>query len=154
MLRTCIKDKPLQLIKGIETDYDAVWHYLNAIYGDPNHVSDTVTQNIMNFRKLENRDDARFCTLVHLVNHSYNALKEVGQTNDMDNSYILSLIEKKRGADDRKVWARELEREKKPATLQALLSWMTTEMKSRLRAKTPIRAGMSSERYVNQLRAK
>ena len=43
MLRTCLKDKPLQLIKGIGTDYDAVWHYLDAIYGDLRYVSDTVT---------------------------------------------------------------------------------------------------------------
>ena len=154
MLRTCLKDKPLQLIKGIGTDYDAVWHYLDAIYGDPRYVSDTVTQDIMNFRKLDNGDDARFCDLVHLVNRSFNTLKEVGQPNDMDNSHMLSVIERRICADDRKVWARELEREKKPATLQALLSWMTTEMKSRMRATAPIRTGMSSRRYVNQLRAK
>ena len=154
MLRTCLKDKPLQLIKGIGTDYDAVWHYLDAIYGDPRYVSDTVTQDIMNFRKLDNGDDARFCDLVHLVNRSFNTLKEVGQPNDMDNSHMLSVIERKMCADDRKVWARELEREKKPATLQTLLSWMTTEMKSRMRATAPIRTGMSSRRYVNQLRAK
>ena len=122
MLRTCLKDKPLQLIKGIGTDYDAVWHYLDAIYGDLRYVSDTVTQDIMNFRKLDNGDDARFCDLVHLVNRSFNTLKEVGQPNDMDNNHMLSVIERKMCADDRKVWARELEREKKPDTLQALLS--------------------------------
>ena len=35
-------------------------------------------------------------------------------------------------ADDRKVWAREIRREKKPVTLQALLTWMVTEMKSQV----------------------
>lgn len=34
-------------------------------------------------------------------------------------------------AKDRKVWSRDLERERKPATLNALINWMSTEMKSR-----------------------
>ena len=152
MLRMCLRDRPLQLIKGIGTDYDIVWHYLDAIYGDPRYVSYAVTQDIVNFKRLDNGDDTRFCDLVHLVNRSYNTLKEVGQPNNMDNSHMLAVIERKMCLDDRKVWARELEREKKPATLQALLSWMTTEMKSRMRASAPIRAGMPSK-HVNQLRA-
>lgn len=35
ILRTCLQDKPLELIKGIGTDYDAAWEYLDVIYGDP-----------------------------------------------------------------------------------------------------------------------
>ena len=46
MLRTCLKDKPLELIKGIGSDYEAAWDYLDAIYGDPRFVSDTITQDI------------------------------------------------------------------------------------------------------------
>ncbi|KAK3729680.1 hypothetical protein QZH41_001532 [Actinostola sp. cb2023] len=152
LLRTCLKDKPLELIKGIGTDYDAAWDYLDSIYGDPRFVSDTVTQDIVKFKALQEGEDARFCDLVHLVNRSYNTLKEVGQPSDMNNSHMLSLIEQKMCADDRKVWARDLEREKKPATLQALLSWMSLEMKSRMRATAPIRVGMPNKRTINHLR--
>ena len=152
VLRTCLDDKPLQLIKGIGADYDAAWDYLDAIYGDARYVSDTVTQDIMSFKRLESGEDARFCDLVHLVNRSYNALKEVGQPHDMDNSHMLSVVERKMCADDRKVWARELEREKKQPTLQELLNWMSAEMKSRMRAAAPIRAGTSTKRHVNHVR--
>jgi len=152
LLRTCLKDKPLELIKGIGTDYDAAWDYLDSIYGDPRFVSDTVTQDIVKFKALQEGEDARFCDLVHLVNRSYNTLKEVGQPSDMNNSHMLSLIEQKMCADDRKVWARDLEREKKPATLQALLSWMSLEMKSRMRATAPIREDTPNKRNINHLR--
>ena len=47
----------------------------------------------------------------------YNTLKEVGLLSDMNNSHMLSIIERKMCADDRKVWARDLEKEKKPANL-------------------------------------
>ena len=153
MLRTCLKEKPLELIKGIGSDYEAAWDFLDAIYGDPRFVSDTITQDIMKFRPLHDGEDTRFCDLVHLVNRSYNTLKEVGIPSDMNNSHMLSIIEQKMCADDRKIWARELEREKKTATLQELLSWMTVEMKSRMRATAPIRVTPIQRRIVHHVSA-
>ena len=66
---------------------------------------------------------------------------------------MLSIIEQKICVDDRKVWARDLEREKKPATLHALISWMTVEMKSRMRATAPIRVGPPHRRHINHVRS-
>ena len=148
LLRKCLRDKPLELIKGIGSDYDAAWEYLDSIYGDPRFVSDTVTQDIIQFKALQDGEDARFCDLVHLVKRCYNTLKEVGLPSDMNNSHMLSIIEQKMCADDRKVWARDLEKEKKPASLEALMNWMNVEMKSRMRATAPIRVGSSGKRSV------
>ena len=39
-LGTCLDDKPLELIKGIGSDYDAAWDYLDAVNRD------TITQDI------------------------------------------------------------------------------------------------------------
>ena len=153
LLRTCLRDKPLELIKGIGSDYDAAWEYLDAICGDPRFVSDTVTQDIVQFKALQEGEDARFCDLVHLVKRCYDTLKEVGLPGDMNNGHMLSIIEQKMCADDRKVWARNLEKEKKPATLEALMNWMNVEMKSRMRATAPIRVGSSGKRPVNHFRS-
>ena len=68
----------------------------------------------------------------------------------MDNSHT-SVIEQKMCADDGKVWARDLEREKKPPTLSALMSWMTVEVKSRMQATAPIRASRSNRKQINHL---
>ena len=119
---------------------------MDAIYGDPRFVSDTVTQDIVQFKALQDGEDARFCDLVHLVKRCYNTLKEVGLPSDMDNSHMLSVIEQKMCADDRKVWARDLEREKKPPTLNALMCWMTVEMKS-----ASIRVSGSNRKQINHL---
>ncbi|XP_068675312.1 uncharacterized protein [Montipora foliosa] len=61
----------------------------------------------------------------------------------MDNSHMLSLIEQKMCVDDRKVWSRDLEKTNQPATLLGLMTWMTAEMKSRMRATAPLRTGSS-----------
>ena len=142
-LRTCLQDKPLELIKGIGQDYDAAWDYLDSIYGDPRFVSDTITQDIVKFRALQPSENARFCDLVHLVKRSFNTLKEVGSQNDMDNSHMLSIIEQKLCPDDRKVWSRDLERQGGKATLEQLMNWMNIEMKSRMRATAPLRSSKS-----------
>ena len=71
LLRTCLKEKPLELIKGIGSDYDPAWEYLDSIYGDPRFVSDTITQDIAKLKPLEEGQDVRFCDLVHLVRRSY-----------------------------------------------------------------------------------
>ncbi|XP_068745150.1 uncharacterized protein [Montipora capricornis] len=151
-LRSCLQGKPLDLIKGIGTDYKAAWEYLDSIYGDPRFVSDTITQDIVKFRALQNGEDARFCDLVHLVKRCHNTLKEVGVPGDMNNNHMLSIIEQKMCADDRKVWSRDLEREGKIATLQGLMEWMTVEMKSRMRATAPLRTGASNSRSVHHVR--
>lgn len=111
ILCTCLQGKPLDLIKGIGSDYDVAWEYLDSIYGDPRFVSDTITQDIVKFRPLCDGEDARLCDLVHLVKRCYNTLKEVGLPSDMDNSHMLSVIKQKIGMDDRKAWSRDLENE-------------------------------------------
>ena len=151
-LRACLQGKPLELIKGIGTDYDACWDYLNAIYGDPRFVSDTITQDIVKFRPLQQHEDTRFCELVHHVRRSYNTLKEVGTANDMNNSHMLAVIEQKLCPDDRRVWSRELEREGMPATLEMLIRWLSIEMKSRMRASAPLSSsGQGHSHRVHQI---
>ena len=44
LLRTCLQEKPLELIKGIGSDYDATWEYLDSIFGDARFVLDTMLQ--------------------------------------------------------------------------------------------------------------
>lgn len=140
LLRTSLQGRPLDLIKGIGTDYDAAWSYLDSLYGDPRFVADTITQDITKFRPLRDGEDARFCDLVHLVQRSFTTLKEVGRPHDMDNNHMLALIEQRMCTDDRKVWARHLENSGKEATLAQLIVWMNTEMKSRMRATAALRS--------------
>ena len=145
ILRTCLEGRPLEMIRGIGTDYDAAWDHLDSLYGDPRYVADAIINDLNKFRQLKDHEDSRFCDLVHLVRRCYNTLKEIGRTNDMDNSNMLAMIERKMSVDDRKVWFRFQESTKEPASFQMLLSWMSGEMKTRMRASAPLR---SDSRHV------
>ena len=152
-LCTCLQGKPLELIKGIGSDYDTAWENVDLIYGDTRFVLDTVMQDIVKFKSLRDGEDARFCDLVHLVKCCYNKLKEIGLPSDLDNNYMLSLIEQKMCADDRKVWSHDLEKTKQPATLNLLMTWVTVEMKSHMRTTAPLRTtnGFFSVHNINKV---
>ncbi|CAB4003817.1 Uncharacterized protein K02A2.6 [Paramuricea clavata] len=66
LLRTSLSGRPLELIKGIGSDYDAAWEHLDSIYGDPRLVADTVTHDISKFKPLREDEDSRFCDLTQL----------------------------------------------------------------------------------------
>ena len=44
-LHTCLRDRPLELIKGIALDYEAAQDYSDSIYRDPRFMSNTITQD-------------------------------------------------------------------------------------------------------------
>ena len=79
-----------------------------------------------------------------MVREAGNSDFNVGLPSDMDKSHMLSLIEQKMRADDRKVWSRHLEKTKQPTTLNQLVTWMTVEMKSQMRATAPLRTSRGS----------
>ena len=116
---------------------------MDSIYGDPRFVADAITSDISSFRPLGEGDHKRFCDFVHLKKRSFNTLKEVGRPNDMKNNHMLAIIEQKMCSIDKKVWARHIESEKKEATLENLMTWLTVEMKSRIRAVAPIRSNFA-----------
>lgn len=60
-LRTAPTGKPLEMIKGIASDYTATWDYLDSVYGGPRFVSDTITPDITRFEPLRSDEDFRFC---------------------------------------------------------------------------------------------
>ena len=140
LLRTSLSGKPLELIKGIGSDYDAAWEHLDATYGDPRFIADTVTHDISKLKPLREDEDSRFCDLAQLVRRSYNTLKEVNKQFDMDNNHMIAIIEQKLHVNDRKIWSRYLETNQKKATLENLITWMTTEMKTRMRAIASLRS--------------
>ena len=132
LLSTCLVGKPLQLIQGLGNDLEVAWAYLDSIYSDPRFLADAITSDISSVRPLREGDDKGFCDFVHLIKRSFNILKEVGHPNDMNNNHMLAIIEQKMCSSDRKVGARQIESEKKEATLENLMTWLTVEMKSRI----------------------
>ena len=146
VLRSCLSSEPAKLIEGISSDLNAAWKYLDHNYGDPRIVSDTITRDLERFRSIQPGEDHRFCQLVNLVKRSYNILKEIKRPQDMDNTHVISLIERKMSEDDLRVWARYLNSQKCEPSMDNLLSWMEAEMTARMCSGAQIRKNVRSHR--------
>ena len=146
ILRSCLGPEPVKLIEGIVSDLEAAWMYLDQNYGDPRVVSDTVTSDLEKFKAIQVGEDHRFYDLVNLVRRSYNILREVQRPQDIDNTHVIALIERKMTKDDLKVWARHIYLQKLEPSMANLLSWMEDEMTARLRSGASIRKGGASTR--------
>ena len=108
VLRSCLGPEAAKLVEGLCTDLEAAWKYLDRNYGDARIVTDTVMADLEGFKAILPGDDRQFCNLVNLVRCSYNILKEVKRPQDMDNTHVISLIERKMTKDDLRVWARHV----------------------------------------------
>ncbi|KAJ8019123.1 hypothetical protein HOLleu_42503 [Holothuria leucospilota] len=119
ILRTSLTGRPLEMLRGIGTDYNACWEYLDMTYGNPRVISDAVTQDITKFRPLKEGEDARFSELAHLMTPG-----------------------------DRKVWTRHLQQSEE-ASLKDVLNFVTDEMKGRMRATASVRSTADRHGKVN-----
>ena len=124
ILRSCLGPEPGKLIEGISSDLNSAWKYLDQNDGDPRVISDIVSGDLENFNAIQPGEDNRFCDLVNLVRRSDNILKEVKRPQDIDNTHVISLIERKMTKDDLKVWARHIYLQKLEPSMSNLLQWM------------------------------
>lgn len=46
LLRLSLQGRPLDLIRGIGTDYGTAWNYLDSVYGDPRIIADSIIQGL------------------------------------------------------------------------------------------------------------
>ena len=107
LLRTYLRDKPLELIK--------VWEAITMLHGSiwTPHMGTRDSYQTLGNKILCNLKHYRM-EKTHTFATSYiSTLKEVGLPSDMDNSHMQSIIEQNMCENDRKVWARDLEREKR-----------------------------------------
>jgi hypothetical protein len=146
ILRSCLGPEPSKLVEGISTDLKVMWQYLVCV----TIISDTITGDLEKFKPIQGEEDNRFCDLVNLVRRSYNILKEINRPQDINNSHVISLIERKMTKDDIKVWARHIHVQKLEPSMENLLKWMEDEMTARLRSGATIRKIRSAVGTVTQ----
>ena len=149
ILRSCLSAQPAKLIEGISSDLKTAWKYLDQNYGNSRVVSDTVTSDLEKFKIIQPGEDHRFCELVNLVRRSYNILKEVKRKQDIDNTHVISLIERKMTKDDLRVWSRHINSHKLEPSMENLLEWMEEEMTARIRSGATIRKNIGTRSGVN-----
>ena len=140
VLRSCLSGKPFEIIRGVGTNYKEAWDLLDSIFGQPRVLADTILSDISKVKPLRNDEDHRFCEFVQLLIRCKASLKDVGRVGDIDNLHMISVIEQKLSSEDLRLWSRHVETEKLDINIDNLLSWLSAEMRIRVRVSSAIRS--------------
>ena len=60
-LRPCLSGSALNAVKGVEDDFDQMFHCLDSMYGDPRKFVDTFIQELKSLKLIAGRGTKHFC---------------------------------------------------------------------------------------------
>ena len=108
-LRSCLFGPALQIVKGVEDDYDKMFQRLDKTYGDPRKFVDTIIQDIKSIRPVQNGDSKKFIAMVDVIERCWLDLERMKLTEEMNTVAMVSMIEKLLPSVQKREWIRYLD---------------------------------------------
>ena len=105
MLRAHLEEAVKEEVANIEDDVTLLWERLDAKYGNLRKYTDTVLADLA---KISKGDSKAALHLVNTVEKAYQDLARIGLEQEMSNSYIISVIEKKLPEEMRIDWVKSI----------------------------------------------
>ena len=103
-LRSCLHGSALDVVKGVEDDYDKMFQRLDSVYGDPRKFVDTIVNEIKSIKPIQDGDSKNFVAMVDIVERCWLDLKRMGLTEEMDTVATVSMIEKLLPSVQKREW--------------------------------------------------
>ena len=93
-LRSCLGGPALQIIRGVEDDYDKIFERLDNVYGDSRKFIDSIIHDIKSIRPINDGDSKKFIAMVDVIERCWLDLKRMDLSEEMDTVAMVSMIEK------------------------------------------------------------
>ena len=106
ILRSCLCEGPLVVVRGVDDDIDETWRHLDEKYGDPAKITDVIINSIQQVKAIKEGEDKRFVEFVEIIESGYQDLLRLGLEKEKTTTSSVSIIEKRLPADIRREWAR------------------------------------------------
>ena len=105
MLRAHLEEVVKEEVANIEDDETLLWQRLDAKYGNLRKYTDAVLADLA---KISKGDSKAALHLINTVEKAYQDLARIGLEQEMSNSYIISIIEKKLPEEMRIDWVKSI----------------------------------------------
>ena len=93
-LRSCLCGPALQIVRGVEDDYDKMFQRLDEVYGESRQFVDSIIHNIKSIRPVSDGDSKKFIAMVDILERCWLDLQRMDLTDEMDTVAMVSMIEK------------------------------------------------------------
>ena len=155
-LRQCLSGEALQIIRGVENNYDEMFRRLDDKFGEPRKIVDAVILDIKRLKPVSEGDHASFIHLVDVIERSWLELSRLGLSQEMDTTTMVTMIERLMPRTQKREWVTKLDRREdcdsgEGSKFQSLLSYLLQERRVMDYMDSDIR-GHSNIRKVNQVR--
>ena len=101
MIRSHLEEPVKEEVANVEDDHTLLWDRLDAKYGNLRKYTDAVLADLT---KISKGDSRAALHLINTVEKAYQDLNRIGLQQEMSNSYIISMIEKKLPEEMRMEW--------------------------------------------------
>ena len=93
-LRSCLCGPALQIVRGVEDDYDKMFQRLDEVYGEPRKFVDSIIHGIKSIRPVSDCDSKKFIAMVDILERCWLDLQRMDLTEEMDTVAMVSMREK------------------------------------------------------------
>ena len=93
-LGSCLSGKALDIIIGIEDDYEKIWKRLNTVFGDPEIIVDSVLSELRSLTPVKDDDPAGLITMIIVVERCWLGLQRLKVEREMNTSTMITVIER------------------------------------------------------------
>lgn len=104
-LKNSLSGEPLEIVKGVDNNFEEMFKRLDLKYGRPEKLADTVLTYIKALKIVPEGDSKKFIEMVETVEGCWLILKRMGLGKEMDNATMISEIEKLLPSIQKREWA-------------------------------------------------
>ena len=132
-LRSCLSGPALDVVAGVDDDYEEMWMRLKLKYGDTERLVDTVLNDLKSISPVSENDPKMLLTLINTVERCWLDLRKVKLEREMDTSTTISMIEKLLPHTQRREWSlfkqKQMSQDSSPGNskFQLLLQFLLSE---------------------------
>jgi len=95
VLKSCLSKEPLEVVKNVDDDLQAMWDRLESKYGRSSLLIAEIMKEIKKLNSIKDGDNKGFIKLVNTIEGCYRDLVRINKESEICNSTIVSLIEEK-----------------------------------------------------------
>ena len=77
-LRSCLRKKPMAVVKGVDDDIAEMWKQLDEQYGDPAKLAYVIINSVQRVKPIREGDGKQFVEFVEIVECGYRDLVRIG----------------------------------------------------------------------------
>ena len=104
-MKDCLSGDALSTVKGVDNDYDEMFHRLDLKYGRPEKLTDAVLAELKKLKRIPDNEYKKLVSTVDIVERCWLDLKRLDLESEMNTTTMISQIERLLPSLQKREWS-------------------------------------------------